>query len=116
GRVRARSRLRPGAGLAPALCQRPHRHHRPGAGPAQATGARRGGAVDGAAQHSLAELAERFGLRLHGDGSVPVRGVATLQRAGPGELGFLANPRYRRDLADTKAAAVVLREADLDAS
>ena len=72
--------------------------------------------MHGAAQHSLAELAKRFGLRLHGDGSVPVRGVATLQRAGPGELGFLANPRYRRDLADTKAAAVVLREADLDAS
>ena len=69
-----------------------------------------------APDHSLAELARRFGLQLRGDGDVRIAGVATLASAGPGELGFLANPRYRRDLAGTGAAAVVLAAADADAS
>ena len=62
--------------------------------------------------HALADLAERFGLQLRGDGAVLIRGVGTLAHAGPGQLSFLANPKYRRELAGTGAAAVVLREAD----
>ena len=65
---------------------------------------------------SLAELAHRFGLELRGDGDVRIGGVATLAGAGPGELGFLANPRYRRELPRTRAAAVVLAAGDADAS
>lgn len=61
---------------------------------------------------SLAELAERFGLRLQGKGDVRITGVATLAGATPGRLAFLANPRYRRELAGTAASAVVLAEAD----
>ncbi len=63
---------------------------------------------------SLAELAERFGLELRGDGGVRIRGVGTLAGARAGELGFLANPRYRRDLAGTSASAVVLAAEDAD--
>ncbi|WP_295933436.1 UDP-3-O-(3-hydroxymyristoyl)glucosamine N-acyltransferase [uncultured Xanthomonas sp.] len=62
------------------------------------------------------EIAERFGLQLHGDGSVAVRGVATLAQAGPGQLSFLANPRYRAQLADSTAAIVVLRADDAEAA
>jgi UDP-3-O-[3-hydroxymyristoyl] glucosamine N-acyltransferase len=62
--------------------------------------------------HALADLAERFGLQLRGDGAVLIRGVGTLAHAGPGQLSFLANPKYRRELAGTRAAPVVLREAD----
>jgi UDP-3-O-[3-hydroxymyristoyl] glucosamine N-acyltransferase len=62
--------------------------------------------------YSLAELAERFGLQRRGDGDVRIRGVGTLAGAGDGDLAFLANPRYRRDLATTAAAAVVLAAAD----
>ncbi len=61
---------------------------------------------------TLAELAERFGLELRGDGATRIRGVATLAGAGEGQLAFLANPRYRRDLASTGAAAVVLAADD----
>lgn len=61
---------------------------------------------------TLAELAERFGLELRGDGATRIRGVATLAGAGEGQLAFLANPRYRRDLAGTAAAAVVLAAGD----
>jgi UDP-3-O-[3-hydroxymyristoyl] glucosamine N-acyltransferase len=64
--------------------------------------------------HTLAQLAERFDLRLHGDGGTAIAGVATLANAGAGQLAFLANPRYRRELERTSASAVVLHEADLE--
>ena len=60
------------------------------------------------------ELAERFSLGLRGDGGVQLEGVGTLAGAGAGQLAFLANPRYRSQLASTAAGAVVMREADAD--
>ncbi|GAB3727602.1 UDP-3-O-(3-hydroxymyristoyl)glucosamine N-acyltransferase [Luteimonas pelagia] len=59
-------------------------------------------------------LATRFGLSLRGDADAPVAGVATLADAGPGHLAFLANPKYRSQLATTAAGVVVCREADAD--
>ena len=56
----------------------------------------------------LAELAVRHGCELQGDPDALVDRVATLQEAGPGAVAFLANPRYRRHLATTRATAVVL--------
>ena len=60
---------------------------------------------------ALGELALRFGCELRGDPSLRVARVATLSGAGPGELGFLANPHYRAQLAATRATAVVLDAA-----
>jgi UDP-3-O-[3-hydroxymyristoyl] glucosamine N-acyltransferase len=60
---------------------------------------------------TLGELAVRFGLELAGDPALEVTGVATLAAAGPGTVSFLANPRYRRHLAGTRAGAVVLDAA-----
>jgi UDP-3-O-[3-hydroxymyristoyl] glucosamine N-acyltransferase len=57
---------------------------------------------------SLGELAVRFGCTLQGDPDLRVTHVATLERADPQALAFLANPRYRRFLPETKAGAVVL--------
>jgi UDP-3-O-[3-hydroxymyristoyl] glucosamine N-acyltransferase len=59
----------------------------------------------------LAELAVRFGCELQGDPDALVERVAPLQEATPGALAFLANPRYRRHLAATRATAVVLDAA-----
>jgi len=56
----------------------------------------------------LAELAVRFGCELQGDPDALVERVAPLQEASAGSLAFLANPRYRRFLAGTRATAVVL--------
>ena len=67
-----------------------------------------------ATSQRAADLAERFALRLHGDGDVVLDGVATLANAGPGKLAFLANPRYRAQLAQTRAGAVVMRAADAE--
>ena len=61
---------------------------------------------------SAAQLAQRFGLAVSGDGDVLVDGVSTLAGAGPTQLAFLANPRYRAQLASTTAGIVVLRPED----
>ena len=57
---------------------------------------------------SLGELAVRFGCELRGDPDAQVDHVATLAQAGPRSLAFVANPRYRQQLARTGATAVVL--------
>ena len=44
-----------------------------------------------------------------------VHGVGTLADASPEQLGFLANPRYRAQLAETAAGVVVLRAEDAEA-
>jgi UDP-3-O-[3-hydroxymyristoyl] glucosamine N-acyltransferase len=63
---------------------------------------------------ALAELAVRFGCALRGDPGRRVDHVAPLAAADPLALSFLANPRLTRELAGTRAGAVVL-EADLAA-
>jgi UDP-3-O-[3-hydroxymyristoyl] glucosamine N-acyltransferase len=64
-------------------------------------------------EFSLGELAVRFGLMLRGDPQLKVRSVATLSRAEPGSLSFLANSHYRRQLDGTRATAVVLSAEDV---
>ena len=64
------------------------------------------------AEYTLAELAARCGGEVRGDGGVRLRGVATIQNAGPGSIAFLANPHYRRFLATTGASALILAPAD----
>ena len=63
---------------------------------------------------AASELAHRFGLALRGPDR-DISGVGTLADATPQQLGFLANPRYRAQLAETQAAVVVLREEDATA-
>ena len=60
---------------------------------------------------SLGELAVRFGCELRGEPDVLVEHVATLAGADERSLSFLANPRYKPQLAQTKAAVVVLDAA-----
>ena len=66
---------------------------------------------------TLGELAQRFRaglpeLEVAGDPATVIRGVCTLSPGEPGCLAFLANPRYRAQLAATRAAAVVLGRRD----
>jgi UDP-3-O-[3-hydroxymyristoyl] glucosamine N-acyltransferase len=58
----------------------------------------------------LRELADRLGCRLEGDADVDIVRVATLQEAQPGDVTFLANPKYDKALAATRASAVILRD------
>src|SRR5690348_17769249 len=66
------------------------------------------------AGYTLAELAERCGGEVRGDGGTRVSAVATLQNGRPGAISFLANPHYRRYLADTRSTAVILAPADVE--
>lgn len=63
---------------------------------------------------TLEELAERTGAQVRGDAQKLVSGLGTLQHAGPQQLAFLANANYRKQLADTAAGAVLLREEDAE--
>ena len=62
----------------------------------------------------LGQLAEHLGATLRVDFETQITGLATLQEAGPAQLSFLANPQYRKYLADCRAAALLLKAADAD--
>ncbi len=55
----------------------------------------------------LREIAEHLQCATTGNAEVDIRGVAAIESAGPGQLTFLSNPRYRRYLKQTRAAAVI---------
>jgi UDP-3-O-[3-hydroxymyristoyl] glucosamine N-acyltransferase len=56
----------------------------------------------------LRDLAAKLGCTVRGDCEVEVRRVAAIDRAGPGDVTFLANPRFAPHLATTRASAVIL--------
>ena len=58
----------------------------------------------------LSELAARLECRLEGDGELDVTRVAGIQDAQPGDVTFLANPKYEKTLGSTRATAVILKE------
>lgn len=63
-------------------------------------------------KHSLSELSARFGLGLRGDGDLLIDGVGTLMNGGPSRVTFLANRAYKKELPNTSAGAVILKEED----
>jgi UDP-3-O-[3-hydroxymyristoyl] glucosamine N-acyltransferase len=59
----------------------------------------------------MQELAHRIGAELRGSAG-NISGVAPLETAGPSQIAFYANPRYRKELAATRAAAVIVSDDD----
>src|ERR1700733_13193383 len=58
----------------------------------------------------LGELAARLGCKLEGGEDGEVHGVAGIENAKAGEVTFLSNPKYSRELARTLASAVFVDE------
>jgi len=56
----------------------------------------------------LSELAARVGGEVQGDGALRIERVAPLESAGPSDLSFFANPRYRAAFEASGAGAVVV--------
>jgi UDP-3-O-[3-hydroxymyristoyl] glucosamine N-acyltransferase len=56
----------------------------------------------------LDQIVARFGGELVGAGATEIVRVNTLEGAGPRDLAFLANPKYRHQLPATRAAAVIM--------
>ncbi len=65
---------------------------------------------------TLREIVARLGGEAVGEVAAPLTGVATLDSAGPQQIAFLTNPKYRSRLAGTRAGAVILGPGDRDAA
>ena len=59
-------------------------------------------------ERTLGELADYVEGRVRGDPNIKIRSAATLGRAEEGEISFLANHRYEKQLYTTKASAVIV--------
>ena len=66
---------------------------------------------------SLIQLAQRIGAELHlseaDSQETPITGLSTLVSAGAGQISFLSNSKYRAQLQDTLAQAVILHPDEL---
>ena len=56
----------------------------------------------------LSEIVARFGGELVGAGDTVINRIAPLDQAGPGDLAFLSNPKYRRQVEQSHAAAIIM--------
>ena len=61
---------------------------------------------------TLADLADRLGAELVGDGDRLVEGIRPLDLAGPEHLSFLHNPKYVAQAAESRAGAILVHSAD----
>jgi len=58
----------------------------------------------------LSDLAAALGCRLEGDGELEITGVAGMEHAVPGQITFLANPKYAPRVKHTRASAILVAE------
>ena len=59
-------------------------------------------------ERTLGELAEYVGGRICGDPKVIIKSASTLGRADEGDISFLTNRKYEKQLRNTKASAVIV--------
>ncbi|MDQ3265496.1 MAG: UDP-3-O-(3-hydroxymyristoyl)glucosamine N-acyltransferase [Myxococcota bacterium] len=59
---------------------------------------------------TLGELASFVGGQLEGQASLEISGVNGLTEAGPSEISFYGNTRYRKDYLATRASAVLVNQ------
>ncbi len=57
----------------------------------------------------LSDIAQKIGARLEG-AEADITGVAGIETAGPGQITFVANPRYVAAARTTRASAVIVEE------
>jgi UDP-3-O-[3-hydroxymyristoyl] glucosamine N-acyltransferase len=63
---------------------------------------------------NLNQIATFINGELVGDPDLEISGLAKIEEAGPGELSFLANPKYTKYLTSTKASAVLVSREQTD--
>ena len=66
--------------------------------------------------YRLADIAAQLGGRVLGDAGVRIAQIATLEKAQSNHISFLTNSKYRAQLEGTRAGAVILGEADAEAT
>ena len=60
---------------------------------------------------TVREVAQLVGGTVIGDEHQPLSGINSLTEAKPGDISFLANPKYDTYLSETKATAVLVASA-----
>ena len=65
-------------------------------------------------KYTLGELAEHVSGEIKGDASCVIESVGTLQGATNNQISFLTNPSYRKQLASSKAGAVIMSASDAE--
>ena len=63
-------------------------------------------------QVTLAELASLCAAEIKGDPTAVITGVAPIQKAQPGDIGFLERTKYRKFMQDCLATALILNAKD----
>ena len=56
----------------------------------------------------LSEISDFLGGQLSGDGSKTISEIKTLLEAGKGSISFIYNKKFKKDLEETKASAVLI--------
>ena len=64
--------------------------------------------------YTLKELASILGAEIRGDEALEIFSVATLENAAQGQLSFLANAKYRAQLENTQASAVLISAQEVE--
>ena len=63
---------------------------------------------------SVRQIAEQTAGTIVGDDRVIITGIASLEDAGPGQIAFFADPRYKEALKKSKASAILIAEQSAD--
>lgn len=64
---------------------------------------------------TLKKLADAIGGVVDGDAAIEINSINTPAEAQPGQITFLSDSRYKKELHDTSASAVILRKEDRSA-
>ena len=59
---------------------------------------------------TLQELADHVGGKLIGDGNIIIKSAATLSSATEGDISFVSNRKYIKEIKTTKASAVIVKK------
>jgi len=62
----------------------------------------------------LSDLVERLGGQLIGNADLEVTGIAPLEHANANSITFLSNPKLRKKACETQAAAIIIRNCDVE--
>lgn len=70
--------------------------------------------------YTLVEIAEKIGATLiyatdNSEVTIEINSLATLENAGKGQIAFLANSKYREQLSQTQASAVIINQESVEA-
>lgn len=64
--------------------------------------------------YSIQELAQQIGATIRGNADVVVESIAPLDKASDKQLTFISNAKFRALLSESKAAVLVVSEADVE--